>query len=99
LYLPYNFIGFRFAPFIYWNVGMVGDDVSPFIQNRFYQAFGIGLLLKNELLVFNTFQFSIGFYPYIPGTGYDILKFNPVRTYDFGFRDFEFAKPVPISFQ
>ncbi len=99
LYLPYNLIGFRFAPFVYWNVGMVGDNVSPFIQNRFYQAIGLGLLLKNELLVFNTFQFSIGFYPYIPGNGYNVLKFNPVRTYDFGFRDFEFAKPAPVSFQ
>jgi hypothetical protein len=98
-YLPYEFIGFHFAPFIFFDFAFIGNDQSSFFKSQFYQAYGLGLLLKNELLIMNTFQFTVGFYPYIPGTDHPVFKYNPIQNYNFTFNDFGFDKPSPIAFQ
>jgi hypothetical protein len=98
LYLPYNLAGFRFAPFFFAAFGMLGNDLTPFYQQKVYQGYGIGVLIKNELLVLSNFQFSFGFYPHVPGE-HSMFKFNPVKTYDFSFKDFDISKPGVIAFQ
>ncbi len=98
-YAPWNVFGFHFGPFLVCSVGMLGDAISGFKNHKLYSQFGIGVLIKNENLVFNAFQISISFYPVIPGNGQDILKMNSFRTTDFGFRDFEIGKPVPVMYR
>jgi len=99
LYAPWNFIGFHFGPFLIISLGMLGDEVAGFKNSKVYSQIGLGVLIKNENLVFSTFQISIAFYPSIPGKGRDIFKFNSFKTTDFGFRDFEIGKPAPVVFQ
>jgi len=99
LYLPYNVLGFRFAPFIFCNFGMLGTERSSLLSSRLFQAYGFGLLVKNELLTINTFQISIGWYPYIPGIENSLFKYNPVKTYNFTFRDFDIEKPVEVLYE
>jgi hypothetical protein len=98
-YTPWNLIGFRFGPFIICSFGKLGDEETGFKNSKVYTQFGLGVLIKNENLVINTFQFSLSFYPHIPGKGYDVFKVNSFRTTDFGFRDFEIGKPATIVFQ
>jgi hypothetical protein len=98
-YSPWNFIGFHFGPFLVCSVGMLGDAISGFNNRKLYSQIGFGVLIKNENLVFNTFQISISFYPLIPGNGQDIYKMNSFSTTDFGFRDFEIGKPLPVIYQ
>jgi hypothetical protein len=59
----------------------------------------LGVLIKNESLVFKAFQMSISFYPLIPGKGQNVFKMNSFRTSDFGFRDFEIEKPARTIYQ
>lgn len=92
-YSPWNLFGFHFGPFLVCSLGMLGDGVSGFKNRKLFSQFGLGVLIKNENLVFNTFQISVSFYPVIPGYGNDILKMNSYRTTDFGFRNFEIGKP------
>jgi hypothetical protein len=98
-YAPWNLIGFHFGPFFTCSLGMIGDVVKGFKNSKLYSLFGLGVLIKNENLVFNTFQISISFYPIIPGKGFDILKMNSFSTSDFGFRDFEIGKPANTVFR
>jgi hypothetical protein len=98
LYLPYDVAGFRFAPFFFAAFGMLGNDDTPFYEQRVYQGYGLGLLVKNELLVIGSFQFSFGFYPHVPGE-HSMWKFNPVKTYDLTFRDFDISKPGLIAYE
>jgi hypothetical protein len=97
-YPPWNLIGFRFGPFLSYTLGILGDSENGFKSSKIYSQIGIGVLIKNENLVFNMFQVSISFYPLIPGVGQDIFKMNSFRTIDFGFRDFEFGKPDIVNF-
>jgi hypothetical protein len=98
-YTPWNFIGFRFGPFITYSVGMLADDVKGFKSSKVYSQIGLGVLIKNVNMVINTFQLSIAFYPLIPGNGHDVFKINSLRTSDFGFRDFSVGKPETAVYQ
>ncbi|MDQ7799160.1 MAG: hypothetical protein RDU76_09520 [Candidatus Edwardsbacteria bacterium] len=98
-YAPWNLVGFRFGPYLTGSLGMLGNAASGFKYSRVSSQLGIGALIKNEYLVLNNFQFSIAYYPSIPGSGYNIFKFNAFRTTDFGFSDFIFGKPETVPFQ
>jgi hypothetical protein len=98
-YAPWNFIGFRFGPYITYSMGMLGNRKTGFRNSNIYSQIGFGILIKNENLILNTFQISISFYPIIPGIGSDIFKMNAFKTSDFGFRDFELGKPGATVFQ
>jgi hypothetical protein len=98
-YAPWNFIGFRFGPFITYSLGMLGNSSSGFRNSKVYSQIGLGVLIKNENLVLNAFQISITFYPVIPGNGQNIFKTNSYQTTDFGFRDFEIGKPGTVTYQ
>jgi len=98
-YPPWNFIGFRFGPFLNCSLGMLSDPVTGLKNSKVYAQLGLGILIKNDYLVFNAFQISISFYPIIPGVGNNVFKMNSFRTSDFGFGDFEFGKPAIVVFQ
>lgn len=98
-YAPWNFIGFRFGPFITYSLGMLGNASTGFRNSKVYSQIGLGVLIKNESLVFNTFQISITYYPIIPGNGQNIFKTNSYQTSDFGLRDFEIGKPGTVAYQ
>jgi hypothetical protein len=97
-YAPWNVIGFRFGPFLVASFGMLGSELHGFKRAPVFSAIGIGVLIKNEYLVMNTFQMSIAFYPRIPGVGEYITKTNPIKTSDFGFRGFDITRPYPVSY-
>lgn len=98
-YAPVNLIGFRFAPYLIYSFGMLGNADNGFKNSKVYSQIGLGVLIKNENLVINTLQLSIAFYPSIPGIGQDIFKTNAFRTSDFGFRDFEIGKPAIVLYE
>jgi hypothetical protein len=98
-YSPWNLLGFHFGPFLVCSMGILGDGVTGFKKHKLYSQFGLGVLIKNENLVFNTFQVSVSFYPVIPGYGYDVMKLNSYRTTDFGFRNFEIGKPDVVMYR
>lgn len=97
-YLPWNLSGFHFGPYLVISLSMLGNGVNGLNDSKLYSQIGLGVLIKNEHLVFSTFQVSFAFYPSIPGIGSDIFKMNSFRTTDFGFRDFEMGKPEPVQY-
>jgi hypothetical protein len=97
IYAPWKLIGFHFGPYLTCSLGMLSDAVTGFKNSRVYSQMGV--LIKNEHLVFSSFQLSISFYPSIPGSGQDVFKMNAFKTTDFGFRDFEIQRPGTIAYQ
>jgi hypothetical protein len=98
-YAPYSFIGFRFAPILYFTGALLSSENENLFTSRVYSSIGFGVLIQNELLVLSNFQITIAFYPVIPGSGSNIFKLNPLKSYDFRLRDFDLEKPGTISFQ
>jgi hypothetical protein len=98
-YSPWRLIGFHFGPYLVYSLGVLGNAADGFKNSKIYSQIGVGVLIKNENLVFNSFQISISFYPVIPGIGQDVFRMNSFRTTDFGFRDFEINKPERVIYQ
>jgi hypothetical protein len=78
---------------------MLGDINTGFKESKAFSHIGLGVLIKNANLIINTFQFSISYYPSIPGVGYNVLKLNSLKSTGFGFRDFEIGKPAIVIYQ
>jgi len=98
-YAPFKFLGFRFAPFFIYSLGMIGQQENKLFDNRFYSKIGVGILINNLNLVFNTFQLSIAFYPVMPDGNTNVFGFNPFRTNNIGFDGFEVGRPSVIEFE
>jgi hypothetical protein len=98
VYLPYSVLGFQFAPILSGGFGLIGNEENTLIRSKLYQFYGLGVLIRNELLIASNFQLSIGFYPVIPGVGISEIKFNPIKNYNYNFREFYLAQPAVVSF-
>lgn len=66
LFSPVNFYGFRFALFGFADVGYL-FGMNEFVGNGEYlSAIGLGIRIRNDNLVLNTFQIRLGFFPNLP---------------------------------
>jgi hypothetical protein len=97
-YAPYNLIGFRFAPVLMAGIGMVGSPTNRLENSPLYQAYSLGLLIRNENLVSSTFQISIGLYPFLPDGHNNVFSFNPVTSFTLRVRSFSIGRPEFISY-
>lgn len=98
-YSPWTWLGFRFNPFANLTVAMITDKDDAFGKNPIYASIGVGCLIRNDFLVFNSFQFSLAYFPKIPGQGSHLFKPNAFRTDDFGFQEFQITKPKRVTFR
>ena len=97
-YMPYNIIGFKFAPVLQVGLGIIGDANNNLNKSRLYQGYTIGVMLRNENLLNSTFQFSIGMYPFFPdGDNYQI-RYNPVSSFTLRVRTFSVSRPEFVSY-
>ncbi len=98
-YSPWNVIGFRLNPFLNISVGYLTGDSMSYNTNKLYSAFGVGFIIRNDYLVFDSFQISLSYYPSMPGVGNSIWDTNSVRTEDFGFQSFQMNEPHPVIYE
>ncbi len=98
-YSPWNFAGFRLNPYFSYSMALLGSESVQLHKSNLYSQIGIGMIISNDFLVFSTFQLSLAFYPSIPGNGDNIFKTNAFNTEDFGFQNFEIAKPILVDYR
>ena len=98
-YSPWQLAGFRFSPFINYSLAFLSDSTLNFLKSNGYSKLGLGIIVTNDYLVFNSFQISFAYYPRIPNQGENILKLNSFRTSDFGYLDFEINKPRTVLYE
>jgi hypothetical protein len=63
LFTPWFFYGFRFAPYLFADVGFISSSRNPLIQSSLYAALGLGVRIRNESLAFKTIVLSFGYLP------------------------------------
>jgi hypothetical protein len=97
-YAPWDLIGFRIAPVFLMGFGVLGDEGEPYLSGQVLSSFTLGLLVRNERLLMNTFEVAISFYPLIPETGEPLWKHNGFTDFDTRTRDFNFTTPSIIGY-
>ncbi|MBC7383773.1 MAG: hypothetical protein H7296_12410 [Bacteroidia bacterium] len=98
LYAPYELIGFKLAPILLCGLGTLGNNLGDLFNTGVYQAYALGLLIRNEHLIVNTFELSIGLYPFVPGKGDFILRLNPISYNTVRAADFIVGKPDLVPY-
>jgi len=84
LFSSWFFYGFKFAPYIYTEYGMINESRIEAVRSRDVWSLGGGIRLRNESLTSSSLQLSFKFYPVtIEGASkYKIkLKFNNPRLF------------------
>lgn len=97
-YAPYNLIGFKFAGVAMAGCGLVANKISAFDKSPLYQAYSVGLLIRNEHLVSSTFQISVGMYPFLPDGRNNVFSFNPITSFTLRVRGFSMGMPDFVNY-
>jgi hypothetical protein len=66
LFSPANFYGFRFAFFGFADLGFLFGTNEFVEQGEVLSSIGVGIRIRNDNLVFNTFQLRLGYFPNLP---------------------------------
>jgi hypothetical protein len=66
IFNPVNFYGFRFAFFGFANVAFLAGTNQIISNGYTVPGFGMGIRIRNDNMVFKTFQIRIGYYPSPP---------------------------------
>ena len=66
IYQPWYYYGFRFATYAHGGIGFVEETRSIEPYKRVYSNIGGGIRIRNESLVFDTFEVRFSFYPKPP---------------------------------
>ncbi|PKP14988.1 MAG: hypothetical protein CVU07_12070, partial [Bacteroidetes bacterium HGW-Bacteroidetes-23] len=98
-YSPWDWAGFRFSPYFNYSMAFLGDSENDFQKSKGYVKLGVGVLITNDYLVFNSLQISFAYYPRIPNDGENLFKSNTFKTDDFGYLDFEINKPRVVLYR
>ncbi|MFP9098660.1 hypothetical protein ACLI09_06360 [Flavobacterium sp. RHBU_24] len=96
---PWNLAGFRINPFANLTLGVIGNEQHKLYDGPVYAKIGMGILLYNDYLVFNSFQLSLAYYPNIPDNGYNIFKTNGTQNNDITLPDFQVGEPMVVPYQ
>ncbi|NLI24424.1 MAG: hypothetical protein GX419_06955 [Bacteroidales bacterium] len=98
LFTPWYVLGFRPAFYGFLDAGWIGDEAQFVLYDPFYAGTGFGIRIRNERLVFDTFQAGMIFYPEkLPGMNSAMFVFGTMAR--LRFPNFFVRKPDIISFQ
>ena len=97
-YMPGNWNGFRFSPYINITAGSLAAR-NAFFDSKVYSKFTLGIQINNDYLVFSSFQISFSYYPTIPFEGDNIFKTNNFSNDDFIIEDYMLGKPQYIRYE
>jgi len=97
-YAPYNFLGFRFGPVLLYGLGTIGEESDPLFSGRIYQALALGILVRNENLLVETFEVSFSFFPYVPDEGGGLFEVGSFSSFSLKAPDFSFTQPDVVGY-
>jgi hypothetical protein len=89
---------FRFVFFGFGDLGLIGPENQSVFKNQLYSGVGLGVRVRNENLVFKTFQIRFAFYPTVPS---DINPFYLLVSGESYLKHHNFnpQAPEPIDFK
>jgi hypothetical protein len=63
VFSPSSYLGFRYAIFGFTDMAFIAGTREVTYPEGFLSGIGVGIRIRNDNLVFNTFQIRIGFFP------------------------------------
>ncbi len=98
-YVPGQLYGFRLSPFYSMEFGMLSGSTEKLFQSKLYSKFGVGFIISNDYMVFNSFILSFAYYPSIPGVGDEVFRSNAYKNNYIRLPDFQIGRPEIVPYQ
>ena len=72
VFAPWNLGGFRFMLFSFLDIGWISNQNIALVDpTNLYWGTGVGLRIRNDLLVFRTLEIKLGWYPRLNQSGFN----------------------------
>jgi len=97
-FTPLYLYGFRFAFYGFTDLALIGDYNRSIFNNPLNTGLGVGVRIRNENLVFKTFQIRFALYPNLPNH-YSPNMFTISGEKLLDPHDFNFIAPQPLRFR
>ncbi len=97
-FTPIFVYGFRFTFYGFADLALIGAYNKNILNNHLYSGLGFGVRIRNENLVFKTFQIRLAFYPDLPGI-YSPSMFSISDEKLLNQQNFNFIAPEPLKFR
>lgn len=98
MFSPLYVLGFRFSTFGFVDVGFIGSGQRSILAQQMYSGLGIGIRIKNDHLVFNTFQLRLAYYPLEPDRA-NRISVDVSNMPSASFSDFTVKQPQANTFE
>jgi hypothetical protein len=98
-FTPIDFYGFKVAFYGFWDVGIIGSNKHFILNEKYFLGIGGGFRIRNDNLVFQTFQINISYYPLLPSGGSSGLVFGISGQNVLKLFDFVASKPREVVFR
>ncbi len=91
-FTPLHILGFRFVFFGFVDIATIGNTSGFLFTNKYYSGLGLGFRIRNDNLVFRTFEIKFVYFPELPADRpQSIFYFSNEKQIDF--YDFSVAAP------
>jgi hypothetical protein len=97
-FTPYKPLGFRLVGIVSADFALIGTQSNPLTNSRLFSGYGIGVRLRNEQLIFNTFELSVHYYPNATELGTQALRYYHTEHPYYRFQGFETGAPYTMGF-
>lgn len=97
VYMPYNVLGFRFAPVLLLAMGTLGWEHQSLDRTFWRSAVGLGLMIRNERLLSSSLRISFAFYPGLPPDLGDPYRYNAMGTLNMRSPDLAPSAPAMLG--
>lgn len=98
MFTPFFFYGFRFAPYVHADIGLISDYSRGLKYASTYYSFGIGVRIRNESLAYNTIIIRLSYLPRT-GSGENILDLHTASSAGDYYNTLELRKPRLVDSQ
>jgi outer membrane protein assembly factor BamA len=100
MFTPWNLAGFKFMLFSFLDLGWISNqDISLVHSRNLYWGTGMGIRIRNDLLVFRTLEIKLGWYPRLNQSGFDsFFKFSSSTPSVSANFTPKYPEEIPLSF-
>ena len=92
VYTPWYFYGFKFSLLGQLQAGLISKRTENLFHNPVFTGMGLGLMIKNDNLIFPTFLINLFYYPYSP-QGVPSFQLQFIQNAEFSVPDFNVSQP------
>ncbi|MGE5351647.1 MAG: hypothetical protein ACM3P0_06155 [Acidobacteriota bacterium] len=98
IFVPLRFLNFKLAFITFADFALLSGKDELLFSSKLYQGYGVGFRIRNEHLIFPTFQLMFGYYPNDGMRGGNRFEVFRQQSMFYHFNQFQISAPSVVQF-